>query len=376
MMVTREIRKCFRKPYAVLALVLLLCLAMYLQVGRFAQVTTRDAALSRMDRVRHREYAELLDGKSPEEAILALEEHNRSLMDQVKTKTLTYTDESGRVRSIQEETQYLATFLFPRVYEARDYAGWTQSMVESARKNIQTAYEGGVYDLDFVQASYDRRKIDTFYFGRDLEVVFLNRFPTLAAMLTMLYLIAPSFPREREEGISRMLVGGKMKRRLFRAKILSTPILAFAITLLFFTCSWMMARYFVGGASLSAPIFSLPSYYETPLNWTIGLMALLHCGSMWLGLSVYGFLLLAIGTYYRKSFPVTMGAIALTALFVYIDERYPSPFSPFGIFRLASFLRIYDGRWGIGIGRTTVLFHAGMLLLLLIFLKRRVRRWS
>ena len=376
MMIAREIHKCFRKPYAVLALVLLLCLAMYLQVGRFAQVTTRDAALSRMDRVRHREYAELLDGKSPEEAIFVLQEHKQSLMDRAEAKTLTFTDESGRVRSIQEETQYLATFLFPRVYEASAYEGRTRSIIDGARKNEDSFYEGSVYDLDFVAEAYDRRMIDTFYFGRDLEVVFLNRFPTLAAMLTMLYLIAPSFPREREEGISGMLVGGKMKRRLFRAKILSTPILAFVITLLFFTCSWMTARYFVGGASLSAPIFSLPSYYETPLNWTIGLMALAHFGSMWLGLSVYGFLLLAIGTYYRKSFPATVGAVALTALFVYIDERYPSPFSPLGMFRLANDLRFYDGRWRLGGGRMILLVQTSVLFFLLIFLKRRVRRWS
>lgn len=376
MMIAREIRKCFRKPYAVLALVLLLCLGIYLQIGRFAQITTRDAALSRMDQVRHREYAELLDGKSPEEAISILQKHNQSLQDQAQTKTLTYTDESGRVRSIQEETQYLATFLFPRLYEARNYAGWTQSIIDSARENAQSNYEESVYHLDFVEEVYDRRKIDTFYFGRDLEVVFLNRFPAFAGMMTMLYLIAPSFPREREEGISQMLVGGKMKRRLFRAKILSTPILAFATTLLFFTYSWMMARHFVGSASLSAPIFSLPSYYETPFNWTIGLMALVHFGSMWLGLSIYGFLLLAIGTYHRKSFPATVGAVALTALFVYIDERYPSPFSPFGMFRLASFLRLYDARWRIGIGWMTLLIHTSVLLFLLIFLKRRVKRWS
>lgn len=376
MMIVREIRKCFRKPYAVLALVLLLCLGIYLQIGRFAQITTRDAALSRMDQVRHREYAELLDGKSPEEAISILQKHNQSLQDQAQAKTLTYTDESGRVRSIQEETQYLATFLLPRVYGARDYAGWTQSIIDSARENAQSNYEESVYHLDFVEEVYDRRRIDTFYFGRDLEVVFLNRFPAFAGMMTMLYLIAPSFPREREEGISQMLVGGKMKRRLFRAKILSTPILAFATTLLFFTYSWMMARHFVGRALLSAPIFSLPAYYETPFNWTIGLMALVHFGSMWLGLSIYGFLLLAIGTYHRKSFPATVGAVALTALFVYIDERYPSPFSPFGMFRLASFLRIYDARWRIGIGWMTLLIHTSVLLFLLIFLKRRVKRWS
>lgn len=248
-----------------------------------------------------------------------------AVIEQNKTLYLQYLSEFGGRLTAENEQKILAEF--DRINDAeseteavreRFLKGEIASVefAEKINKLSEITSRGDVFLKIFEQYEYaaqnpDRREI---IYTAGWEKLLANESPDLLLVLLIVLLFAQIFAREHETGMAKILLPTKNGRASLCAKKLAVCILTAVCCTVFFEFIDIGFAAAAGLGNFSAPLESLPVFFNTPEHISLASALVLTCLIRILGYAFFAEIVLIFSSVIKKTLPamcVSFGLILI-----------------------------------------------------------------
>ena len=209
---------------------------------------------------------------------------------------------SSHIESLQKDdvngrTYYLSQYfdltesqnLLREMQQARAYAEKNQKRLkqnEDIRQKLSTTgYPYAVKQCEMIARDYAEREITSYYRTQSYEKYFKYDFSSLLLILTMFLASSSLFAKEKETGMHVLQISTVSGRnRLTLCKLCAFTLFLFTVFVLFFISDFLLFLWrerLTGGQN---PVYSMPSFADSPLSISIGSFVFVNAASKLLGL--------------------------------------------------------------------------------------------
>ena len=153
----------------------------------------------------------------------------------------------------------------------------------------------------YILHHYTGRAIPEFYLYDGWEALLSYDFSDLLILLLLILAVAPTFTREKENGMTFILSSCKRGRwPLLISKCGAGVIFAWILTILFALLNLLVFGLLCGFEGWGSPLYAIESYQYTPFSGSILLFYGLICGLKAIGFSVTALLLIFLSACISK----------------------------------------------------------------------------
>lgn len=275
--------------------------------------------------------------------------------------------------------------LFGELYEEMrymyQYAEDAQATVDKATENaaFYTAHHNrfSARESEQISVRYSGRKIDAYYRTDGAYALISYDMSSVFVLLLCALCISAVFTLEHETEMNALLRltkhGG---RALNRAKIAASLITAESIALLFYIADFLSFLCVYRIDCLRNPIYSIPTFQNTPFSCAIWQYLLILLANRMLGAAIFSLLFLLCSKILRRGLPAFCMSLSVTVLLIFSGGEM-NPVMLFSVRDLHRSYQVYD-ICGYPVLRHTVLMIVTVLfasaLVILISVPHTKRR--
>lgn len=170
-----------------------------------------------------------------------------------------------------------------------------------------------------LENTYRNRSVSAFYDTFGLTEYFKYDFSTLLIMILLIPLLSPLFAKEHEIEMFSLLKLTPNFKKLSLCKLSAGSIAVCIVTLIFLLEDFLMFTYLYHISGLSQPIYTLPSFFYSPLTISIGTYILMNAALKLLGFLVLGGICMAVSSVVKNEILPFCSSFAVTLILVLTD---------------------------------------------------------
>lgn len=187
-----------------------------------------------------------------------------------------------------------------------------------------------------IASTYQNRNVSAFYDTFGLTEYFKYDFSTLLIMILLIPLLSPLYAKEHEIEMFSLLKLTPNFRKLSLCKLSAGAIAVCIVTLIFLLEDFLMFTYLYHISGLSQPIYTLPSFFYSPLTVNIGAYILMNAALKLLGFLVLGGICMAVSSVVKNEILPFCSSFAVTLILVltdaFVENSVVSNFNPVTLF--------------------------------------------
>lgn len=213
-------------------------------------------------------------------------------------------------------------YFYPAMEYSVKYSTYTKQILKQAKENLKLYQEKGnkaeVAKNAYILQHYTGRNIEEFYSCDGWEALLAYNFSDLLILLLLILGIAPSFTRERENGMTLLLYSSKRSEwPLLLSKCGTAVIFASVLTILFSLVNFLVFGILCGFEGGTSPLYAIESYKNTPYAGTILSFYILCTVLKAMGFSITGLVLILLSASFKKTLYPCLIGLGLGVLFCY-----------------------------------------------------------
>ena len=184
--------------------------------------------------------------------------------------------------------------------------------------------------------TYQNRNVSAFYDTFGLTEYFKYDFSMLLIMILLIPLLSPLFAKEHEIEMFNLLKLTPNFRKLSFCKLSAGTIAICIVTLIFLLEDFLMFTYLYHISGLSQPIYTLPSFFYSPLTISIGTYILMNAALKLLAFLVLGGICMAVSSVVKNEILPFCSSFAISLILVlsdaFVESTIISIFNPVTLF--------------------------------------------
>ena len=255
----------------------------------------------------------------------------------------------------------LHSYFYPHMEYSVKYSADMEEVLAQAKENVtfyqESGNTAGVVENAYILHHYTGRAIPEFYLYDGWEALLSYDFSDLLILLLLILAVAPTFTREKENGMTFILSSCKRGRwPLLISKCGAGVIFAWILTILFALLNLLVFGLLCGFEGWGSPLYAIESYQYTPFSGSILLFYGVVCGLKAIGFSVTALLLILFSACFQKSlYPCLIGlglgvALDYCAGWALSPGWWKQALSCISPFTLTSGSKLLEGLSGVSIG--------------------------
>ena len=310
-----EARKGILRRYTLIALALFLCLNTVKIIADYRAGEIRPVAANTSGmQTGYNTIYERIKGPITEETVRFLTSEYQRLDDLTADGTYSREPQEGTYSGYIFGDYYLLhSYFYPHMEYSVKYSSDMEEILAQAKENVTFYQESGnvagAAENAYILNHYSGRTIPAFYLYDGWEALLSYDFSDLLILLLLILAVAPTFTRERENGMTLILSSCKRGRwPLLFSKCGAGVMFAWILTILFALSNLLVFGLLCGFEGWSSPLYAIESYQYTPFSGSILLFYGLMSGMKAIGFSVTALLLIFLSACFQKSlYPCLMG---------------------------------------------------------------------
>lgn len=347
-----EFKKIMFKPILLILLVVFSVIDVYLLT-----VNARDyAPFSSMESAEklYNDCCEKVEGKITNEKISFVIDKYNETAAKISGDFSTDYDTSNSYTGYLQSDFNVFSELYSEIKRVYQYSENTEKAIEKAKENIEFFSESGnaaqVKKYEDMISVYEGRKVDSFYRTDGFEAYFGHNFSSLIALLMILFALSGAFSSEREIGMTSLIFTSKRGVNGIIWPRLAASVLICAFLVAWFTLVDIATVAVANGLyGWENPLYSLPSYTYTTVNYSIGTHVILSALLKVVGLCSVSFCIISISSLSPSTLVSFSANITLIIMLILLDDRarfggskvLSAFFNPISLFTLQDVSKLY-----------------------------------
>ena len=347
-----EFKKIMFKPILLILLVVFSVIDVYLLT-----VNARDyAPFSSMESAEklYNDCCEKVEGKITNEKISFVIDKYNETAAKISGDFFTDYDTSNSYTGYLQSDFNVFLELYSGIKRVYQYSENTEKAIEKAKENIEFFSESGnaaqVKKYEDMISVYEGRKVDSFYRTDGFEAYFGHNFSSLIALLMILFTLSGAFSSEREIGMTSLIFTSKRGVNGIIWPRLAASFLICAFLVAWFTLVDIATVAVTNGLyGWENPLYSLPSYTYTTVNYSIGTHVILSALLKVAGLCSVSFCIISISSLSPSTLVSFSANITLIIMLILLDDRarfggskvLSAFFNPISLFTLQDVSKLY-----------------------------------
>lgn len=347
-----ELKKIMFKPILLILLVVFSVIDVYLLT-----VNARDyAPFSSMESAEklYNDCCEKVEGKITNEKISFVIDKYNETAAKISGDFFTDYDTSNSYTGYLQSDFNVFSELYSGIKRVYQYSENTEKAIEKAKENIEFFSESGnaaqVKKYEDMISVYEGRKVDSFYRTDGFEAYFGHNFSSLIALLMILFALSGAFSSEREIGMTSLIFTSKRGVNGIIWPRLAASVLICAFLVAWFTLVDIATVAVANGLyGWENPLYSLPSYTYTTVNYSIGTHVILSALLKVAGLCSVSFCIISISSLSPSTLVSFSANITLIIMLILFDDRarfggskvLSAFFNPISLFTLQDVSKLY-----------------------------------
>lgn len=358
-----EARKGILRRYTLIALALFLCLNTVKIISDYHAGEIRPVAANTSGmKTGYDKIYEQIKGPITEETVSFITSEYQRLDGLTADGTYSREPQEGTYSGYIFGDYYLLhSYFYPHMEYSVKYSADMEEVLTQAKENVtfyqESGNTAGMVENAYILHHYTGRAIPEFYLYDGWEALLFYDFSDLLILLLLILAVAPTFTREKENGMTLILSSCKRGEwPLLFSKCGAGVIFAWILTALFALLNLLVFGLLCGFEGWSSPLYAIGSYQYTPFSGSILLFYGVICGLKAIGFSVIALLLILLSACFQKSlYPCLIGLglgvasnyCAGWALSLVWWKQCLSCISPF---TLTSGSKLLESLYGVSIG--------------------------
>lgn len=358
-----EARKGILRRYTLIALALFLCLNTVKIIADYRAGEIRPVAANTSGmQTGYNTIYERIKGPITEETVRFLTSEYQRLDDLTADGTYSREPQEGTYSGYIFGDYYLLhSYFYPHMEYSVKYSSDMEEILAQAKENVAFYQESGnvagAAENAYILQHYADRAIPAFYLYDGWEALLSYDFSDLLILLLLILAVAPTFTREKENGMTLILSSCKRGRwPLLFSKCGAGVMFAWILTILFALSNLLVFGLLCGFEGWSSPLYAIESYQYTPFSGSILLFYGLMSGMKAIGFSVTALLLIFLSACFQKSlYPCLIGlglgaALNYCAGWALSSVWWKQALSCISPFTLTSASKLLESLSGVSIG--------------------------
>lgn len=358
-----EARKGILRRYTLIALALFLCLNTVKIISDYHAGEIRPVAANTSGmKTGYDKIYEQIKGPVTEETVSFITSEYQRLDGLTADGTYSREPQEGTYSGYIFGDYYLLhSYFYPHMEYSVKYSADMEEVLTQAKENVtfyqESGNTAGMVENAYILHHYTGRAIPEFYLYDGWEALLSYDFSDLLILLLLILAVAPTFTREKENGMTLILSSCKRGEwPLLFSKCGAGVIFAWILTALFALLNLLVFGLLCGFEGWSSPLYAIGGYQYTPFSGSILLFYGVICGLKAIGFSVIALLLILLSACFQKSlYPCLIGLglgvvsnyCAGWALSLVWWKQCLSCISPF---TLTSGSKLLESLYGVSIG--------------------------
>ena len=271
-----EARKGILRRYTLIALALFLCLNTVKIIADYRAGEIRPVAANTSGmQTGYNTIYERIKGPITEETVRFLTSEYQRLDDLTADGTYSREPQEGTYSGYIFGDYYLLhSYFYPHMEYSVKYSSDMEEILAQAKENVTFYQESGnvagAAENAYILNHYSGRTIPAFYLYDGWEALLSYDISDLLILRLLILAVAPTFTRERENGMTLILSSCKRGRwPLLFSKCGAGVMFAWILTILFALSNLLVFGLLCGFEGWSSPLYAIESYQYTPFSGSI-----------------------------------------------------------------------------------------------------------